>query len=93
MATYFMFGNYSAESIKGISAKRTTDAAALLQKFDGKLISGYALLGKHDLVLIAELPDTEHALKASVELSKLTGISFTTSPAVGVEVFDKLIGG
>jgi hypothetical protein len=32
MATYFMFGNYSADSIKGISAKRTGDAAALLQK-------------------------------------------------------------
>jgi uncharacterized protein with GYD domain len=62
------------------------------KKFKGDLISGYALLGQHDLVLIAELPDTEHAIKASVELSKLTGIAFTTSPAVAVEDFDKLIG-
>ena len=30
-------------------------------------------------------------MKASVALSKLTGISFTTSPAVPVEDFDKMI--
>jgi len=91
MATYLMFGKYSADSIKAISAKRTGDAAALLQKYDGTLLSGYALLGEHDLVLIVELPDTEQAVKASVELSKMTGIAFTTSPAVSVENFDRLM--
>jgi hypothetical protein len=33
------------------------------------------------------------AVKASVELNKLLGISFTTSPAVTVEEFDKLFEG
>lgn len=32
-------------------------------------------------------------MKASVELAKLLGISFTTAPAVTVEEFDKLIEG
>jgi hypothetical protein len=31
------------------------------------------------------------AMQASVALNKLTGISFTTLPAVTVEEFDKLI--
>ena len=91
MATYFMFGKYSADSIKSISAERTGKAATLLQKHGGKLISGYALLGEYDLVLIVELPGTDQAVKASVELSKMTGIAFSTSPAVGVEDFDKLM--
>jgi hypothetical protein len=33
----------------------------------------------------------EEAMKASVGLHKLTGIAFTTAPAVSVEVFDNLM--
>ena len=33
----------------------------------------------------------EQAMKASVALSKLTGISFATYPAVTVEDFDKMM--
>jgi hypothetical protein len=32
-------------------------------------------------------------MKASVTLTKLTGIAFTTCPAVTVEVFDRLVSG
>ena len=53
--------------------------------------AGYALLGEIDLVLITEFRNTEQAMKASVGLSKLLGISFTTSPAVSMEDFDKLM--
>ena len=51
----------------------------------------YAVLGEHDLVFTLDFPDSEKALAASVALNKLTGISFTTSPVVEVEKFDKLI--
>ena len=91
MATYFLFGKYSADAIQGISAERTAEATALMKKFGGNVKSGYALLGKYDLALIVELPDTAQAMKASVALSKLTGIAFTTSPAVSVADFDKLM--
>ena len=30
-------------------------------------------------------------MKASIELAKATGIGFTTSPAVTVEEFDKIV--
>ncbi|MFC1976335.1 GYD domain-containing protein, partial [Chloroflexota bacterium] len=63
MATYLMFGKYSAKSIKGISAERTGEASALLQKYGGEMKSGYVLLGEYDLVLIVDLPDTEQAVK------------------------------
>lgn len=91
MATYFMFGRYSLDSLKEISPERTNKAAALIEKHGGKVKSGYALLGEKDLVLIVDLPDTEHAMKTSVALAKLLGISFTTAPAVTVEDFDKIM--
>ena len=42
-------------------------------------------------MFIVNFPGTEQAIKASVALSKTTGIAFTTLPAVTVEEFDKLI--
>ncbi len=92
MATYVMFGKYSVEGMKGISAKRSNEAKALIKKHGGELKAGYAMLGGVDLVLIVDLPDTARAIAASAALAKLTGIAFATSPAVTLEEFDKLIG-
>ncbi len=92
MTTYFLFGKYSHDSIKQISTKRTNEALAEISKNGGKLNAGYALLGEHDLVLIVDFPGTEQAMKTSVALAKLLGISFSTSPAVSIEEFDKLVG-
>lgn len=92
MATFFMFGEYSKEAVEKISAERTDDTIALIEKNGGKLTAGYALLGEKDLVLIVDLPDTEAAIKTSVALSKMLGIGFSTLPAVTIETFDQLIG-
>jgi len=91
MATYFMFGRYSPDAMKEISAERTDKAVALVKKYGGEVKSGYALLGEHDLVLIVDLPDTEQAMKTSIALTKLLGISFSTSPAATMEDFDKMM--
>jgi len=91
MATFFMLGKYSAEAVKGISAERTEQAAREIQKFGGEVRSIYALLGEHDLALIADFPGIEQAMKASVALGRMTGVSFTTSPAVSVEEFDRMM--
>ena len=93
MQTYFMFGKYTPESLKGVSGKRTEDALALVKRLGGRVEKAYALLGKTDLVLIAEFPGTSEALQASLALSRLTGMGFSTSPAVKVEDFDKLASG
>ena len=93
MTTFFMFGKYSSDSVKEISAKRTLKATTVIGDLGGEIKAGYALLGKSDLVLIVELPGMKEAMKASVELNKLLGIAFSTAPAVTVEEFDKLIEG
>jgi uncharacterized protein with GYD domain len=91
MATYLMFGKYSAEALKGISAKRTEEARVLLKKHGGELKAAYATLGGIDLVMVVDLPDTARAMAASAALTRATGIAFTTSPAVTVEEFDKIV--
>ena len=91
MATYFMCGKYSSLAVKGMSPKRTDKIVSLVKKLGGAVRSMYALLGETDLVFIVDFPKTEQAIQASVALSKLTGISFSTSQAVTVKEFDKLI--
>ena len=91
MATYFMFGSYGKDSLRGISAARTKKAEALVKKVGGQVIAMYALLGEKDLALILELPGVDELTKVSIGLSRLTGVSFATAQAIPVERFDKLI--
>jgi uncharacterized protein with GYD domain len=91
MATYLMFGKYSQDSLDHISAERSEKAIALLKDLGAETKAGYALMGEHDLVLVVDFPDNESAIKASVGLSRLLGISFKTAPAVSIEAFDRLI--
>ncbi len=91
MAMFFMFGKYSAAAVKGMSARRTKSAEATIKKYGGKVQGMYALLGDKDLAFILSFPGIDQAMKASVALSKMTGISFVTCPAVTVEQFDKLM--
>jgi uncharacterized protein with GYD domain len=92
MSVYFLFGKYSTESVQGMSAERTEQAGSLIKKYGGTVKSVYALMGDNDLVVIADFPGIEEAMKGSLAVSKLTGISFSTSPAVPVEDFDRMIG-
>jgi uncharacterized protein with GYD domain len=93
MATFVMLGKYSPEALKQMSAQRTKKALKLIQQHNGTVEKMYATLGRYDLLLIVAFPSLEDAMKAAVGLSKLTGIGFTTSPAIDVEEFDKLVGG
>ncbi len=93
MATYFMFGTYSADALAGISAARTKQATAVIIDNGGQVQSMYATLGDQDLVLIVDFPDIQRAMKASIGLSRITDIAFTTVPAIAVDEFDRLMQG
>lgn len=92
MAKFLMLGNYSAQAIKGISAGRTKKVTEVIKKSGGRVNSMYALLGAYDLAFLVEFPGIKEALKASVTLAKLTGISFISLPAVTIEEFDRMVG-
>ena len=91
MATFLMFGKYSSRALQEMSIQRTDKAVDLVRQFGGEVQAMYATLGQHDLVFVVSLPGTDEAMKASVALTKLTGISFDTMPAVSVQDFDKLM--
>jgi len=91
MTTYIMFGKYSVDAVKEISAERTKKSVAIVESCGGQVKAVYALLGQTDVVAIVDFPGFKEAMKASIELTKLLGISFTTAPAVTIEEFDKLV--
>jgi uncharacterized protein with GYD domain len=92
MSTFLLFGKYSAEALDRMSAERTASACELIKKFGGEVQSMFATLGDSDLVFVLSFPAIDEAIKASVALSKMTGIAFRTSPAVTIAEFDKLMG-
>jgi len=91
MTTYIMFGKFAIGAVKEISAERTKKSTVIVKDCGGQVKALYALLGETDVLAIVDFPGLKEAMKASVELTKLLGISFTTAPAVTVEEFDKLI--
>ncbi|MCG6892875.1 MAG: GYD domain-containing protein [Desulfobacteraceae bacterium] len=93
MATFFMFGKYSADAVRNMSIQRTQEAIEEIKKLGGSVTAMHALLGEYDLLFCVQLPTIDDAIKASISLTRLTGISFTTSPAISVEAFDRLVLG
>ena len=91
MAKYFMFGKYGSDAFKGMSEKRTEEANNIIKKYGGEIKDMYALLGEKDLVFILNFETNTHAMKAAIALSKITGIAFTTAPAVTVKEFDSML--
>jgi uncharacterized protein with GYD domain len=91
MGTFFMFGKYTPESIREMSVARTEQAIDVVQNLGGDIIAMHALLGEYDLLFCVRLPSLEDAMRASVELTRLTDITFKTSPAVTVETFDRMM--
>ena len=91
MAVFFMFGKYSTDSLRNITAKRTQEAVGVIEKLDGQVTAMYAMLGPYDVILIVNLPGLSEAIEASIALGKLTGIGFMTCPALSVERFDHLV--
>lgn len=90
MPTFIMTGRYSPEATKQISAKRTAKGTQIVHRSSGELVAVYATMGETDILVIAEFPGIKEAMKASVDLNKALGISFSTVPAVSIKEFDKL---
>jgi len=91
MATYFLFGRYSADAVKGMSSARTEKAIKLIQKYGGELKSMHIITGEYDIVIMATFPGLSNVVKAIVSITKLTGIGFVTSEAIPVEEFDRIV--
>ena len=92
MSKFLMLGSYSIDGVRGIAAERTKKVMETIQKYGGKVNTMYALLGRYDLSFVVDFPGNDAAMKASIAITKLTGIGFTTCPAMPIEEFDKMFG-
>ena len=93
MATFFMFGKYNPQAMREMSFERTEQVIDEINKLGGEVLAMHALLGEYDLCFCVKLPGLEDAIRASVALTRVTGISFSSFPAVTVETFDKIVSG
>ena len=91
MDTYFLLGRYASEAVRNVSVDRTEKTLHLIKQLGGEVKSMYAVMGAYDVVLKVALPDNNSAMKASYALNVLTGISFTTLPAVPMDDFDRIV--
>ena len=91
MEVFFMFGKYNPEALREMSIQRTDQVLQEIRNLGGHVNSMHALLGEYDLLFCVNLPGLDAALKASVVLTKITQISFTTYPAITVEAFDRIM--
>ncbi|MCF8030189.1 MAG: GYD domain-containing protein [Desulfohalobiaceae bacterium] len=93
MTTFVMVGKYTIQAMEEVSSERTKSVENYIKTLGGKIKDIYVLLGEYDLVLIVELPSEEKAIQASLGLSKITNINFTTYPAISAENFDQMAHG
>ncbi len=91
MTRFFMYGKYTVDGIKQISKSRTGEVTKILKQCGGEIFDGFATLGDKDLCLIVDLPDLKSAMRASVLLTRATGIGFSCVPAITFEEFDNLV--
>jgi uncharacterized protein with GYD domain len=92
MKTFLIFGQSSSEELREISLKYRAEVVSLVKNFGGDVKSMYVMLREKYLVIIFAFPGIGRAMKASIALSKLTGISFTTWPAIPVDEFEVSYG-
>ena len=63
-----------------------TDAAAEVETPSSKVLTQYAVLGRHDFVIITEATDNDAAARLSLELGVRAGLNIETLPAMPLGV-------
>ena len=95
MAKFLINASYSPDGLKGLIKDKASGRKAaigkMLESHGGKLEAIYYTFGKHDVILIAEIPDNVTAAAISVAVSS-TGLAHTvTTPLLTVEETDKAL--
>jgi uncharacterized protein with GYD domain len=91
MPKFLMLGSYTSHSTQGISKARKRQIESLIIECGGQLQLLYGLLGTYDLLILAEFPSNEVAVRASLSITKMTGITFSSQPAVEIADLDELV--
>jgi len=96
MPKFLIEASYSAEGLKGLqkdkASGRTTAIKNALKAADGKLECVYWCLGDHDVILVADLPDTMAACALATTISATGFVRTKTTALLTAEEVDKALG-
>lgn len=89
MARFMVFSNFTTEARKGLLTNpELTALRSEVEALHGKIVEQHWLLGKHDVMTIVDLPDTEgaHLLNVGVRATR------KIMPVIQQELFTRLLG-
>lgn len=92
MATYAALVDLREDDVQNIQRLATvwTEVEAEIEELGGELKDAYALLGRHDYLLLLEVPDRGAALQAALTVER-HGLDMETMEAVPVDEFGSVV--
>ena len=90
MKTFLILGKSSCPELREIGLKYKREVVNLVETFGGDVKSIYLMIREKYLVLILGFSEIKKAMRASIALSKLTGISFRILPVVPVDEINNI---
>ena len=91
MNTFFLFGKYHLDQVCKITADQNRQIDDLVTQMGGQMIGYYALMNRNELLLNAELPTVETAVKLNSALESLLGLEFCWELATPIEAFTSIM--
>jgi uncharacterized protein with GYD domain len=95
MAKFMIDASYTPEGIKGLlkdgGTGRRTAVEAALKELGGKLEAMYFAWGKHDVVVIADLPDNVAAAALLLVINASGAVRTQTTPLLTLEEVDAAV--
>jgi len=94
MATYVSFVNWTDQGIRNVkeSPKRLDAAKKALKKLGGDLKGFYMLQGRHDAVMVFEMPNDEVLAKFLLINGAAGNVRTTTHRAYTEDEYRKILG-
>jgi uncharacterized protein with GYD domain len=95
MAKYLIQASYTAEGLRGLHKDKASGRKQAISKtvesLEGKVEAMYYALGKYDVILIAEVPDTVSAAAVALAASASGMVRTRTTPLLTIEETDKAL--
>ena len=94
MATYVMLCNLTDHTRQNLKME-IKDLSEVIEKVgneENRVLSVYAVLGRYDVIAIAEAVDNQSAAQLSIELTNHTGMDIETLPTLGIGLLANPLG-
>ncbi len=95
MAKFLLEVSYTAQGAQGLlkdgGTKRRAAAAAAIAGVGGKVEAFYYAFGKHDVIVIADVPDNQSAVALSLALAASGAVTSRTTVLLSPEDIDAAV--